>query len=96
MSASEDKNPDICRYFDRENGFAQNSEQPPEAQDDTLNGQTNPDSVSEKELQRESEERFSRYLQDRSQFPAPMLNARATPSRKHIGKPGTAPPNFKP
>jgi hypothetical protein len=29
MSTSEDKTPDICRYFDKENDFAQNSEHPP-------------------------------------------------------------------
>jgi hypothetical protein len=78
MSISEDKNPDICRYFDRENRLAPNSEHLPKGQGgppenfEQSNGQISPDSVSQKELQRESEERFSRYLQDRSQFPAPM------------------------
>jgi hypothetical protein len=78
MSTSEDKNPDICLYFDRENIFAQNSEHPIEDQGgpnedfQRSNSQPSPDPVFREELQRESEERFSRYLQDRSQFPAPM------------------------
>jgi hypothetical protein len=78
MNSSEDNSPDICRYFDRENGLAQNSEHPSQGQEglpedfQQSNGQITSDSISQKELQRESEERFSRYLQDRSQFPAPM------------------------